>query len=273
MDNKNQFYSYDTAFNKIHESPVILRNSLGLQSMVTPLNDSVVCISGKSRNIAWQHFFGVTTLKGREIFRNSYSTNNDTAIWGAWNYSLDSTKIGEWYWGGSYNFIWGEIGHALVPSSFILHKLNRDYSTKWTKRYGGDAYYEMYGVLATDDGGCMMYGTRYDYNTTPKYDAYILKVNGEGLITSESFIPLTLHAIEVYPNPSNGLINLDFKEPLRNVQIRVIDTKGSLVHQITLPESQVSATLDLSFLNNGVYSIQIIEQNRLFAVSRWVKGS
>ena len=103
MDNRNRFYNYDTAFNKIHVSPIILGNTPGLQSLMTPLNDSTVCISGKGRNdiqpTVFRHLFGVTTIKGREVFKNTYATSSDTAIWGAWNYSSDSTKSGEWYLG------------------------------------------------------------------------------------------------------------------------------------------------------------------------------
>ncbi|MBL7817321.1 MAG: T9SS type A sorting domain-containing protein [Saprospiraceae bacterium] len=266
-----KFVTFDTTFNKLHEKPSTFSN--GLNSTLIILNDSTVAISGKTvlPNVqGYRLFFGVSTLKGRTIYKTVYSTSVDTAIWSAWNVSADTTKTGEWYWGGTYNFILGDVGHAPIPSSFILHKLNRDYSIKWTKRYGGDAYYEMYGVLTTDDGGCIMYGTRYDYNSVPKYDAYILKVNGEGLITSESSIPLSINNLHIYPNPSSGLVNFDYKEPLKDVQIRVIDTKGSLVHQVKIAEGLLP-TLDLSFLNKGSYFIQIMEQNKIFSVSRWVK--
>ncbi|MBL7817320.1 MAG: T9SS type A sorting domain-containing protein [Saprospiraceae bacterium] len=267
-----EFITFDTAFNKIHKTPIVF--SAGFNATVTPLNDSTFSIAGRTTLTSlygWRQFFGITTVSGRIIFRNIYSTSVDTAIWGAFNYGADSTKQSEWYWGGTYNYILGSDGRAPVASSFILHKLNRDYSIKWTKRYGGDAYYEMYGVLTTDDGGCIMYGTRYDYNSVPKYDAYILKVNGEGLITSESSIPLSINNLHIYPNPSSGLVNFDYKEPLKDVQIRVIDTKGSLVHQVKIAEGLLP-TLDLSFLNKGVYFIQIMEQNRLFAMTKWVKS-
>jgi hypothetical protein len=233
-----RFVTFDTAFNKIHESPALFRNThIGLGAKVTPLNDSIVCFAGKGGTaIGWQHFFGLTTLSGREI-------------WGAGVNCSDTTKAGEWFWGGTYNWIIGAFGISNDPSSFLLHKLNRNYTTKWTKKYGGDAYYEMYGVLAKDDGGCLMYGTRYDYNNSLKYDAYILNVDADGLVTSESFIPLSLQAVHIYPNPSNGLVNFDYKESLKDIQIRVVDAKGSLAHQLKIAEG-VLPTLDLSFLNN-----------------------
>jgi hypothetical protein len=272
-----RFVTFDTSFNKIHESRDLFGNtSIGFSSSVIPLNDSIVCVAGKASTFGsvfngWRHFFGVTTLNGREVFQKIYSTDVDTAIWGAFSYGVDTTKLGEFYWGGTYNLIFGALGHSSFSSSFLLHKLNRNYTTKWTKKYGGDAYYEMYGVLAKDDGGCLMYGTRYDYNNTPKYDAYILNVDADGLVTSESFIPLSLHPLSIFPNPSNGLVNFEYKEPLKDIEIRVIDAKGSLVNQIKMPDGMLPS-LDLSFLSNGVYFIQIMEQNRLFSVSRWVKG-
>ena len=264
------FITLDTVFNKKHESRPVIGN-IGVNSSITPINDSTVCIAGKGgAGNTWQHFFGITTFSGRVIFTTQYYINLDTAIWQAGINCTDTTKSGEWYWGGTYNFIFAASGIASARSYFLLHKLNKNYSTKWTKRYGGDAYYEMYGVLAKDDGGCLMYGTRYDYNNTPKFDAYILNVDADGVITSESSIPLNMPTITAYPNPSNG--QLSFKVPpsvFGQIDLAVFDISGKLVYQ--KKEAALSETFDLSNLPNGNYLYQIFQDGTPLSVGKWQK--
>ena len=89
-------------------------------------------------------------------------------------------------------------------------------------------------------------------------DAYILKVNSDGLKTSESFIPLSLHTINIYPNPSNGWVHFDYKGAFKKCSdsCRLMQ-KAVLVHQTQITEGVLPA-LDLSFLENGVYFIQVL---------------
>ena len=265
------FRTFDTAFNVVHETSFVA-GYLSIGSTVTPLSDSTVCIAGKGQNQSsgWQHSFAIRKLSGAAIFSNIYMINSDSAIWGGNINSSDTTKLGEWYWGGTYNYPSGARGISSVSSYFLLHKLNKNYSTKWTKRYGGDAYYEMYGVLAKDDGGCLMYGTRYDYNNTPKYDAYIINVDADGVITSESSIPLNMPTITAYLNPSNG--QLSFKVPpsvFGQIDLAVFDISGKLVYQ--RKEAALSETFDLSNLPNGNYLYQIFQEGTPLSVGKWVK--
>ena len=265
-----QFITLDTAFNKKHESQGI-RDNIGISTNIVPLTDSTVCIAGKAYSgNGWRHFFGIKKLTGEAIFTNLYSMSRDTPIWGASVNCIDTTKLGEWYWGGTYNYNAFAGGIDLSSSYFLLHKLNKNYSTKWTKKYGGDAYYEMYGVLAKDDGGCLMYGTRYDYNNTPKFDAYILNVDAEGVITSESSIPLNMPTITAYPNPGNG--QLSFKVPpsvFGQIDLAVFDISGKLVYQ--KKEAALSETFDLSNLPNGNYLYQIFQDGTPLSVGKWQK--
>ena len=137
----------------------------------------------------------------------------------------------------------------------------------------------MFGVLATSDGGCVMYGRRYDYNNIPKLDAYIIKVDGNGLVTSETTIPIGQESITAFPNPSTGQLN--FKKetlPKENrdklsvfgrFDVSIFDISGKLVFQ--KKETDLSETLDLSHLSTGHYIYQIKEGEKIKAIGKWVK--
>lgn len=60
----------------------------------------------------------------------------------------------------------------------------------------------------------------------------------------------------ISPNPSNGIINLDFKNPVNYIQ--VFDMSGELVYSETVKFSTLpKKSLDLSKLNNGNYILQV----------------
>ena len=60
--------------------------------------------------------------------------------------------------------------------------------------------------------------------------------------------------INVYPNPSNGIFNVD----LHNVNtIKVLNTLGALVYQEKVNVNETKTTLDLSSFSNGIYFIAV----------------
>jgi hypothetical protein len=66
---------------------------------------------------------------------------------------------------------------STFDSWFHLIKINPDISPIWEYWYGGDAYYFLYSILATNDGGCIMVGNRYDYETqNQERDIFIVKL-------------------------------------------------------------------------------------------------
>jgi len=63
--------------------------------------------------------------------------------------------------------------------------------------------------LATNDGGCLMVGCRYDYETQDQErDIYIAKVNSDGLIVWTQEIPMGKQVTTVFPNPGTNRLNI-----------------------------------------------------------------
>jgi hypothetical protein len=69
----------------------------------------------------------------------------------------------------------------------------------------------------------------------------------------------------LYPNPSAGMVNIEFKEPGNNL-IRVFDTKGNLVYEQQIENQQ--ELLDLSNLPQGLYMIRVFNEEGASAYRR-----
>jgi Secretion system C-terminal sorting domain len=279
----SEIIATDTAFNVLHKRTLAIeeyltrQGLLSLQPTFLRKNDTSFYCAGRWVNhnarLTQDLVFLATNLRGATKFYTTVEAVRDTNSTQGISVSIDTTKDGRFiYWGGAYNT--GPVSGSIfsnLRASFILTKLDTAYRTIWQKKYGGEAYYLMQGVLATSDGGCLMYGRRYDYNTVPKMDAYIIKVDGNGMISSETTIPIGLSSITAYPNPSTGQLNFKKETPsvLRRFEVSIFDISGKLVHQ--KKETDLSETIDLTHLAEGNYMYQIQQQGVIKAVGKWVK--
>ena len=129
----------------------------------------------------------------------------------------------------------------------------------------------MFGLLTANDGGCLMYGYRYTHDVPKKFEAYILKVDGNGIITSTTTIPISQESITAYPNPSTGQLNFKKQDPSVSgtFDVNIFDISGKLVYQ--KKETDLTETFDLSHLPEGNYVYQILREGRIISVGKWEK--
>ena len=57
----------------------------------------------------------------------------------------------------------------------------------------------------------------------------------------------------VYPNPSKGIFNLDFKTEVKNV--KVLNTLGQVVYDESIDSSVTTKSVDMTSFNNGEYFV------------------
>ncbi len=144
------------------------------------------------------------------------------------------------------------------PSKLILGKFDSELNKLWEKEYGNDTmFYFMNGVLATSDGGCLMYGYRVKYSQSDLKEAYVLKVDENGIITGETSIPLK-DEIGCYPNPAKDYIQFDLPKSTNMVSLELIDLSGRVV---LAQKINHQAPIDISFLPQGMYMYQVKGQN------------
>ena len=69
---------------------------------------------------------------------------------------------------------------------------------------------------------------------------------------------------EVSPNPSNGIFNINIKEPLvKNCQYTIVDIKGKIILKgIINSNNTKKLSLDMTDIKNGIYFIRIISNKK-----------
>ena len=188
------------------------------------------------------------------------------AFWGGIDFkNKDSIFIGGTrdMWGSYYN-TW--------PSWFVILQTDSLLNIRWERFYGGDAYYMMGKLIATNDGGCIVAGTRYDYmNTTElETDIIVLKLNGDGLITSNKGKPsIKMREAIVYPNPGDKEIVVRIAIQYKNSVFELFDINGR--HILKQYFAGTKGTVNTTFLERGTYIYRITSNDGLYETGQWIK--
>jgi len=78
-----------------------------------------------------------------------------------------------------------------------------------------------------------------------------------------------LEALRIYPNPSNGRMQLELPEAEVATSVAIMDATGKIVWSRQIQAGQMTATLDLSGLSKGIYFARI-SQGADRAVKKWM---
>lgn len=231
----------------------------GLQNTLRYWKNNQVLLSGSTEDTSGTSgknlFFSVVNLNqsGREL---NFLHYQEISIPFGWDLlcavqNLDITRDSSIYFGGTVNWL------TNTTNSWILRKLDANFQQQWTREYGNDAYYVMYGLFATADGGCLMYGLRQSPDRFAPSAAYYLKINSAGQVTATSEVPLSEDAkIKAFPNPTNEVLNIDFTDfsVSEKIDIYLFDSFGRCVFKDVTTEKQVQ--VNTSNLANGQYIIK-----------------
>lgn len=83
------------------------------------------------------------------------------------------------------------------------------------------------------------------------------------LLNNEDFISNDL--INIYPNPSKGLINISFDRTINNSILKVSDINGRIVYYEEMNKINQLETIDLNSLQKGFYILTLKNQNINFS--------
>ncbi len=224
-----------------------------LQSWIAPITDSTFLITGRS-NKNDLPFPGRGIVTG--IFDDSFdeithskifSSSEDTLIYPANNNAMDRNNDFI-YVGGTFNVDLNNIIDGNKNSAFLLTKLDNQMNQIWRRNYRLDShYYYMAGVLATSDGGCLMYGHRFTEDN--QREATAIKVNKEGEILGTSSIISTFENFNIFPNPFQTQIVI--QQNNKQGFLKLYDLNGRLLFNKKITDS--NTYLDLSKLLQGSY--------------------
>ncbi len=183
---------------------------------------------------------------------------------------LDFIDTNTIYVGGTHNFYqYSEFGP--VNCWFSLNQMDTALNVNWQHFYGGDANYTMYGIRATQDHGCLMFGSRYDFQGSGyERDIYVYKVDQNGLITgTDDKQNPRVHQAIVYPNPGSDYLIVESGSQISGSKFRMVSIHGKNALTYALAEGKTK--IETQSMLPGVYLWQVIYQNRVIEEGKWMK--
>jgi hypothetical protein len=261
-------WTIDSAFNILYFNPFDWANS---QDYSVKLLDDDNYLLGLSKS----NF--VTNYKCADLVKHSFNEiasdsilicDQNKNIYPAPYNSVDFINNSDIYFGGTYDLNISNPIYSTVPSWLMLNKLDENLEIQWQKFYGGDVYYVLWSILATQDGGCVMAGSRYDYQTqNQECDVYILKVNEDGMLTWTYNFPETTRQVIVYPNPGRDEIWIKAIE--NNLRFDLFDINGNKILSQPIEKED---NINTSHLQKGVYTYRILNQKaETIETGKWIK--
>lgn len=259
----------DTNFN-ILETKYISTNSIETPISARWLNNSEYLMAGKkylSSTGDWDIGLCITSQTD-SILYSIYLGSPDTVEWPGLYKSLDFLSSENIFFAGSSNTYWYPFQND--PSWIMLNILDSNLNLKNQCYYGGDAFYLVNAILATQDSGCVLSCSRYDWLTqNNEFDIYILKVNKDGLLVSTPEFPVEEgDPCNIYPNPGFYAITIPCSE--EGSLFQLFDSKGEVIRSVHLIQEQ--STLSVTDLPCGLYSYRITNRHhQLICQGRWIK--
>jgi len=225
------------------------------EGSIKSVNDTTIVLVGKKYNpMEHTENIGIGILSQFAAEKKLYQVglSGDTVDFPAFNQSITLDFKNQLYVGGNANNQIGDWLYGRKPSWFLLSKLDdQTFAPLWTRYFGGNAYCSMFGLLATRDGGCIMYGSKYTKYGKEDAAAYILGVNVSSISSIAAPYPQDSRSLVTFtPNPSNGYVNIITNVENLPLNINWYDLTGKLVVSHVIDKN--SAYIDLA-LPNGVY--------------------
>ncbi len=122
-------------------------------------------------------FIGVLCLDTSvQVLHELYIGVHDTLEWPGLRSRLDFIDTNKIYVGGTHNFC-QNFEFCPIHCWYSLNQMDSTLHVNWQHFYGGDANYTLWGLIATRDHGCLMFGSRFDLNASShERDIYAFKV-------------------------------------------------------------------------------------------------
>lgn len=158
------------------------------------------------------------------------------------------------------------------PKIIFLYLLDRDLNLKRRLELGNDHFYWGRGVIATKDGGCMIWAQKLQipYNGWLN-DHHFWKVMPDDLniVTRVTDVPNPDFNSVVWPNPAADIVNIDISamENGSNLRLAIYDASGRKCFDATEVVSGRFLEVNLRSLPAGVYLYVVTSKNEVDRIS------
>jgi hypothetical protein len=202
---------------------------------------------------------------------SSYFTNPDHEIGKREGYynSIDYHYPNSIYVAGTYDYdigVW--VSH---PSWIALAKFDSSLNLLTEKYIGGDAYYMLWDIVATHDGGVLLSTSRYDYQTQyQEHDLYVIKLDSlDMLVGNTEHRNKLVKSAMVYPNPARNYFYVKTAE--KGVSFTMFDMKGKAVLKQPLATAGTTTIITLpAGTPQGNYLWRITRRNKTIETGKLI---
>jgi hypothetical protein len=206
------------------------------------------------------------------LHANHYGKSGDTSHHVGACSNLEIISKESIYFGGTSNIIESHLIYQPEDSWILLNNIDSNLNLNWQKFYGGDAFYYLWGLKGTLDGGCLLLCTRYDADIQDEeMDIFIIKVDSNGLLTSTGNEPkIPVQQLSVNPNPSGSVITLRYPDIFGcdEKEIIIINFLGNQVKQIPASQNPTEIRCDISDLASGLYFVILQVKGKIAATGK-----
>ncbi len=184
-----------------------------------------------------------------------------------WAYDVKETTEGNFIVVGYTNSNDGDVTGNQGASDAWIIKLSNSGTILWQKTMGGSKIENSHSFQQTTDGGYILVGTTGSIdgdvsgNHSIYTDIWVVKLGPE--LASTTF---NNQALTLYPNPTNGLLQLQTPNNTSFNKIIITDSTGKIV----LEQTQNTTQVDVEKLASGLYIIKAFSGEEVF-VNKFVK--
>jgi hypothetical protein len=238
-------------------------------------NEKSLYVAGRHHVVGTPDDHGVVILRYDENLQNTGIAIVDTPVQNVILYPAASNGVqqcinSEIIVGGTWNIDYTTL-FSSNKSYFFLSRFDTALTHIETQKFGGEAYYSMNGLLSTSDGGCLMYGYRYDETTGSGLDPFVKKLNMEELtanLTNGIVDPAI--GYRIFPNP--GTENVSVETPLgTEAYLTVKSPAGQIFFSGQVNDKDILYTHSWP---SGYYLYQFIDSaGKISPVYKWLKLS
>jgi hypothetical protein len=256
-----QAFRFDSSLNlvSIKNTPIILDGPGSVGNWITDDRYLLTCTLSDTSEYGNDDDFSIAVQimdTAGVIHKHLYVGKPDTTDYSPQEkgivYANDST-----IYVGGFSTINGA-SYTPIPTWFELYMIDTALNLLGYSQYGGDAHYKLFGLVPCNDGGCLMFGTRYGVENGPnERDIYIRKVVRDEVniitnITQVADPPLTR---EAYPNPVREIIHIPVKATLKqgNFKLQIFDNSGRKIFDKHFNGSGNQLDVNVSTLIPGIY--------------------
>jgi len=190
----------------------------------------------------------------------------------AWLNSLAAIDSTEFYMGG---FVTSAIYWSEKEGYYELYLIDTALNLLGYAQYGGDAMYCLNGILSTPDGGCLMYGDRYDSEINDyERDIQIVKFLREDLeIYTTIQQTKGTHKITVpYPNPVHHSVHIPLHQSgFQEMNIQIFTIKGKKVLDKPVSGNGNVCTVEVNSLPGGTYLYYLTAKDQTSISGKFIK--